>query len=235
MDKLIMANLKMNLTREEIKEYKNIIENSDIKNLIICPSYIYLNDMASDKYSVGSQNGYYVDKGAYTGEISFYQLSNYGVKYSLIGHSERRHVFNETDSEIALKMQSCINNNVTPILCVGETKEERESNKTKDVIDSQIKTALEGLNLSSIIIAYEPVWAIGTGLIPTMDDINDIHLHIKDMLNKVYNLDPKVLYGGSVNLSNIKEITSINSVDGVLIGSASNNPNNLINMYNEIK
>jgi len=211
-----------------------VLESSGVDGLIICPSYIFLSDMQSDKYDLCSQNGYAVDKGAFTGEISFYQLNSLGIKYSLIGHSERRHVFKETDEEMNLKMQSCLKNNITPVLCIGETKEERENNKTKEVLDNQLRTALKDSNISSIIIAYEPVWAIGTGLIPTMDEINDIHLHIKKTLRESFNIDSKVLYGGSVNLGNITDITALDNVDGVLIGGASNDPNNLIAMYNKM-
>lgn len=235
MDKLIVANLKMNLNFEQIKEYKKIIGESDIKNFILCPSYIYLNYMKSNSYEVCSQNGYYKDEGACTGEISFYQLNKLGIKYSLIGHSERRHVFNESNDLISLKMENCIKNNVTPILCVGETEEDKNKGLTNEVIDTQINTALSKVKLSDVIIAYEPVWAIGTGLTPTIDDINNIHLHIKEMLKSVHNIESKVLYGGSVKLNNIKEIIENQNVDGVLIGSASNDPNNLLNMYNEVK
>lgn len=232
--KLLFANLKMNLTMDEVTNYKQVIEKSDITNLVICPSNIYLSLLKSNKYDLCSQNGYHIDNGAYTGEVSFYQLNSLGIKYSLIGHSERRHIFNENDDLISLKIDSCIKNNITPILCVGEAKEERERGKTIDVIVHQIDMALNNKNIDNIVIAYEPVWAIGTGLVPTLDEINEVHLRIKEM-SKKYNLNVNVLYGGSVNLSNIKEICSLDTVDGVLIGSASNNPNNLIDMYNQIK
>ncbi len=234
MKKIVIANLKMNLNNDEMKNYKTVIESSGIEGLIICPSFIFLSDMKSDKYDLCAQNGYYNDKGAYTGEISFYQLNSLGIKYSLIGHSERRHVFKETDEDMNMKMQSCLRNNIIPVLCIGETKEERENNKTKEVLENQIKIALKDIDLSNIIIAYEPVWAIGTGLIPTMDEINSIHLHIKKVLKELLNIDSKVLYGGSVNISNIGEITALDNVDGVLIGGASNDPNNLVLMYNKM-
>lgn len=227
MNKLMIANLKMNLTLEEIINYKQVIENNPIPNLLICPSSIHLSLLKSDKYELCSQNGYHIDKGAYTGENSFYQLKNLGINYSLIGHSERRNVFNEDDNLILLKVESCIKNGMIPILCIGEKKEERESGETFSVIEKQINTALSNKSVENIIIAYEPVWAIGTGLTPTIDDIEKVHLYIKNILK-----DVKVLYGGSVNLSNIKEICSVDAVDGVLIGGASNNPNNLIEMYN---
>ena len=234
MNKILMANLKMNLNKEEMDNYKKVIEESGILDLTICPSYIYLNEMKSNKYTVASQDGYQVDKGAFTGEISFYQLSKMGITTSLIGHSERRHVFNESDETISLKMQSCVNNGMTPILCVGETKDERLSNKTNVVVEKQIVSALSLIELKDLTIAYEPVWAIGTGLVPTLEEIKEVHNFIKVLLKDKYNIDVKVLYGGSVNLTNIKSICEVSSVDGVLIGGASNDPNNLINMYKEV-
>lgn len=234
MNKILMANLKMNLNNEDMVIYKKTIEESGITDLYIYPSFLYLNDMKSDKYNLGAQTGYQVDKGAFTGETSFYQLNKLGIKYSLIGHSERRHVFKETDEDISLKMQSCINNNITPVLCVGETKDERLSGNTNSVVERQIVSALSSITLNELTIAYEPVWAIGTGLVPTLDEIKEVHTFIKDLLKDKYNIDVKVLYGGSVNLGNIKSICEVDNVDGVLIGGASNDPNNLINMYKEV-
>ena len=209
MDKLIVTNFKMNLSKEEVLEYKKIVENSDIKNLIISPSNIYLDLMSSNKYDLCVQNGYYEDFGTHTGEVSFKQLKSLGVKYSLIGHSETRNMSNE---DIPLKLKACINNGIVPILCVGS-----------------------GLKINDIIIAYEPTWAIGTGVTPSLENIKSVHTYIKNVLSKVYNIKCKVIYGGSVNVSNIKEICSIEEVDGVLIGSSSLNPNNLLKMYSKIK
>lgn len=233
MNKLVVANLKMNLNYEEAKKYKETLK-SYIDNLVICPPYIYLDVMNSDNYILGSQDGYYVDKGAYTGEISFAQLKTIGVKYSIIGHSERRHKFGETDEIVKNKLNACINNGIMPILCVGETEEERELNKTFEVIETQLKV-LEGMNIKNIIIAYEPVWAIGSGKTPTEDEIHEVHKYIRELLTNVYNMESIIMYGGSVNLSNIKSISNIDGVDGMLIGSASIDPNNLLNMIKEIE
>lgn len=234
MDKILIANLKMNLNYEDIVEYKKIIENSKISNIVVAPSNIYLTTMVSDKYSICSQNGHYLDKGAFTGEVSFRQLKSIGVQYSLIGHSERRNIFDESNDDIRRKIKSCIDNGIVPILCVGEHKHDRENNEAEDVINIQLHEALDGLNLESIIIAYEPVWAIGTGLIPTNDDIMSMHHYIKCVLKDNIN-NVKVLYGGSVNEKNIVNICNIDGVDGVLIGGASNNAENLIKMYNLVK
>ena len=234
MDKLLIANLKMNLNYEDIVEYKKIIENSKIENFIIAPSNIYLTTMVSNKYKICSQNGHYLNSGAFTGEISFKQLKSIGVDYSLIGHSERRNIFHETDDDIRRKLKSCIDNGIIPILCVGEHKYDRENGEAEDVINRQLHEALDGLNLESIIIAYEPVWAIGTGLIPTLEDIMSMHHYIKNTLKDNIN-NVKVLYGGSVNEKNIVDICNIDGVDGVLIGGASNNAENMLKMYNLVK
>ncbi len=229
--KLIIANLKMNLTLDKILDYKKII-NEKQEGLIIAPPYIYLDIMKSQNYDIASQDGYYVDNGAYTGEVSFNQLKSMGVNYSIIGHSERRQKFNETNNIVKEKYLSSLRNGITPIVCVGETKEERLSNKTFDIIEEEIKVLMDS-KTESIIIAYEPIWAIGTGLTPTLEEIESVHKFIKEILNK-YNLNSKILYGGSVNLNNIKEFSKSDHIDGFLIGSASLDPNNLLNMINEI-
>lgn len=229
--KLIIANLKMNLTLDKILDYKKII-NEKQEGLIIAPPYIYLDIMKSQNYDIASQDGYYVDNGAYTGEVSFNQLKSMGVNYSIIGHSERRQKFNETNNIVKEKYLSSLRNGITPIVCVGETKEERLSNKTFDIIEEEIKVLMDS-KTESIIIAYEPIWAIGTGLTPTLEEIESVHKFIKDLITK-YNLNSKILYGGSVNLNNIKEFSKSEHIDGFLIGSASLDPDNLLNMIKEI-
>ena len=230
--KLVVANLKMNLTLSQILDYKNTIKDRQ-DNLIIAPSYIYLSDMKSNNYEVASQDGYQIDNGAYTGQVSFNQLKSLGVNYSIIGHSERREKFNETNEAVKEKYISAISNNITPILCVGETKEDRLSNKTFSVIKEELSIVFDNIKVNTAIIAYEPVWAIGTGLTPTLEEINEVHRYIKELLN-TYNIEVKVLYGGSVNINNIREFSKSNDIDGFLIGSASLDPNNLLNMINEI-
>lgn len=230
MNKLIVTNFKMNLSKEEVLEYKRIVESSDIKNLIISPSNIYLDLMNSNKYDLCAQDGYYEDFGTHTGEVSFKQLKSLGVKYSLIGHSETR----REDDHIPLKLKSCINNDIVPILCVGYDINENDTSKLFCVLDKELKV-LDGLKLNDIIVAYEPMWAIGAGVTPSLEDIKSVHVFIKNVLSKVYNINCKVIYGGSVNLSNIKEICNIDEVDGVLIGYSSLNPDNLLKMYNKIK
>lgn len=234
MNKLLIANLKMNLEYNDILEYKEVIENSDITNFIICPSNIYLTTFSSDKYPLCAQNGHYLDFGAFTGEVSFKQLSSIGVKYALIGHSERRYIFNESDDDIRRKLKSCIENGIIPILCVGEHKKDRENGEANDIINNQLRIAIDSLEIDNLIVAYEPVWAIGTGLTPTYADIMSMHRYIKEVV-KGNAKNVKVIYGGSVNESNIVDICNIDGVDGVLIGGASNNPNAMLKMYNLVK
>jgi len=234
MNKLLIANFKMNLNLEDVLKYKEAIENSEITNFVIAPSNIYLFPLVSTKYDLCAQNAHYLDSGAFTGEVSFMQLKSMGVKYALIGHSERRNVFNESDDDIRRKLKSCIDNGIIPILCVGEHKKDRENGIAKDVVYSQIKYAVDNMHIDNLIVAYEPVWAIGTGLIPTNIDIQEMHEYIKDIVKDNTN-SVKVLYGGSVNETNIVDICNINGVDGVLIGKAANNPENMLNMYNIVK
>ncbi len=234
MSKLLIANLKMNLEYNDILEYKKIIEKSDITNFIICPSNIYLTTLLSKKYPVCAQNGHYLDFGAFTGEVSFKQLKSIGVEYCLIGHSERRNIFDESDDDVRRKLNSCIENGIIPILCVGEHKKDRENELEKEVVSEQLRYALDNLKVDKLIIAYEPVWAIGTGLTPIEEDIISMHSYIKSVV-KDNTKDVKVIYGGSVNETNIKDICSLDNVDGVLIGGASNNPNNMLKMYNLVK
>ena len=228
MKKIIVANLKMNFGLDEAINYKNSI-NEKFDNLIVCPPYIYIRDMMSDNYIIGSQDGYYIDKGAYTGEISFNQLNSIGVKYSIIGHSERRHKLFEDNKIVKDKYVACLNNNITPILCVGETLEERQNNKTLEIIRFQLESIFKDYKIENVIIAYEPVWAIGTNVTPTLIEIEEVHQNIKNIMNEL-NIETKILYGGSVNINNIEAFSKSNYIEGFLIGSASLDPNNLMKM-----
>ncbi len=229
MEKLIVANLKMNFSLSDAINYKGSI-NKKYSNLIICPPYVYIDKMKSENYDIGSQDGYYKDKGAYTGEVSFSQLKSLGVQYSIIGHSERRHILGESNQIVKEKFDSCINNQIIPILCVGETKEERDNNQVNEVIMNQIDTIFNNIEGHiTCIIAYEPVWAIGTSITPSLKEIEDVHIYIKNIMSK-YNVEYRILYGGGVNLSNINEFSKSNMIDGFLIGSASLDPLNLEKM-----
>lgn len=229
MSKLIVANLKMNMTLQDIAQYIQYINNIDFNpkqnEIVICPSYIYIPYLNNNiKFKVGSQDVSINDKGPFTGEVSASQLKSEKVKYSLVGHSERRKNFGETENIINKKIRQCINNNIKPIVCIGESKEERLMMKTEQVLRRSILDLFKDFNkeeLSDVIIAYEPVWSIGTGITPTINEIEETAYYIKDLVKSAYKVDIKVLYGGSISLSDIHKFVNINNIDGYLIGGAS--------------
>lgn len=207
------------------------IEKKD-REIIICPNYTILYQLSkvfeNTELKLGSQNMYYEEKGAYTGEISPVFLKDAGVTHVIIGHSERRHVFGEDDESINKKIKTAIEYGLNPILCVGEVLLEREKGITLEVIKEQIEKGLLNLkeeSLKNLIIAYEPVWAIGTGKTATKEDANEVIGYIRKLLKDSFseNLGSKtrILYGGSVKPSNIKELMGMSEIDGVLVGGAS--------------
>lgn len=232
--KLIVANQKMYLEPLEAKEFLKIARekiNSD--SLVICPSAIYLKEFLSHNYKLGIQNVFYEDTGAYTGEISAYQASKLGVTYALVGHSERRIYFQEENDMFRKKMMACSKNHIIPIFCVGENKEDYDMKRTNQVLKRQLLDVLKEIDMDSmehVIIAYEPVWAIGTGLIPTKKEIEETVLYIKTIIKKYLDVEVNVLYGGSVNEKNISKLNTIESVDGFLIGGASTKINELLHI-----
>lgn len=230
--KLVVANLKMNLAYSDINNYRNKMEDVITDNeIVICPSSLFLPFFKSGKYSLGAQNVYFEDKGSFTGETSPLQLKNMGTKYVIVGHSERRNIFNENNELINKKVNAVIKNNMIPILCVGESKEEKDEKKTYEVIEKQLDECLINVDTNNIVIAYEPIWSIGTGIIPEEKDIENVINYIKEK----YNANTKVLYGGSVNVDNVAMINEISNIDGFLIGSASVDISNFINIINKIK
>ncbi len=224
-NKIVAGNFKMNLTLDEIKDYINKF-NVENENVIICPPFIYLPYFINKKYMVGAQNVAFEDSGAYTGEISPKQIKSMGITYTIVGHSERREIFNETDKIINKKIAKALENDLKVILCIGETLEERKNNLTEEKIQKQLENSLQNIsNFDNIIIAYEPIWAIGTGIIPTIDEITSTVNYIKGTIKTLYKLENiKVLYGGSVNDTNVEEINKIKVLDGFLVGGASLDP-----------
>lgn len=218
MEKIIIANHKMNLNISEINEYINKLKEVKDK-FIVCPTSIYIPYFVNSGYRVGIQNVYFKDYGAYTGEVSPYQAKKIGVNYAIIGHSERRINFNETDEIIKEKIDKCLKNKLTPILCVGETLEERENGKTFEVIKKQL-SVLD--NPENVIVSYEPVWMIGNDKILDINDIKEVVKFIK----KCYNV--KVLYGGGISEDNIALLNQVKNLDGYIIGSASTNASELL-------
>lgn len=235
MKKLIVANLKMNFTKEVMANYLNQIQNriSDFYEVVICPSFIYLYMVKNTNYKLGAQNVFYVKEGAYTGEIAPLQLKSMGVSYVIVGHSERRLYLEENDFMIAKKIKAVLATNLTPILCVGETLTERELRKTMSVLKNQLLLALKDLTVeevNDVIIAYEPVWAVGSGQTPSIMEIKETISYIEKVIKQKYGCSIKVLYGGSVNQDNIKTILELKMVSGLLIGGAALDANVFIKM-----
>ena len=225
MEKIIIFNWKMN--PETLKEAAVLARASDYKEVVIAPPFTFLEKVGKilKKSKLGAQDLFWEDKGAFTGEVSAKELKSVGVKYVLIGHSERRHKFDETDEMIAKKMKAAVENNLISVLCVGETAEEKNAGKAREVIERQLNEGLSLVTKNSakrLFIAYEPVWAIGTGNPETPESAVATIKFIKEILNaEPYNLNPKVLYGGSVNSKNLKNYLQYKEVDGALVGGAS--------------
>lgn len=233
-NKKIVANQKMYMTREDIGRFINIIGSLSSDQFIVCPSSIYLNEFQDTNLHLGIQNICPYEKGAYTGEISIVQAKDYQVQYAIIGHSERRNLFSEKNEMFQKKIELCLKEEVTPIFCIGETKEQYEMHKTNQVLKRQLFDVLKNIDskqISKIIIAYEPVWAIGTGLVPTEQEIDAIVVYIKQLIKQEWNQEVEVLYGGSVNYKNIQKLKTISSIDGFLVGGASKDAGELLKMY----
>ena len=223
--KIIGANFKMNFKKDDINNYLEVIKNKfPIDNIIFFPSDLYIENFVKNNYLFG----------AVTGDTSILQLKELGIKYTLIGHSERRNYFND-DNYSADKMKLALKNDIIPVLCIGESLREYENNLTKDKLKEQIDIALKDNISNKIIIAYEPIWSIGTGKIPTNDILTEIISFIKNYINENYQINLKVIYGGSVNLDNILELNNINNLDGYLIGGATLNPNKFLELIDKIK
>ena len=233
----IAANWKMNLDKSGVEEFFNIIQsyefNENIKTCIF-PSNIYITHLKklveNLPISVGSQNCHYESKGAFTGEVSSYFLKDIGCEYVILGHSERRSKNNESNLHVQKCASSAINSNLIPIICVGESFTDRKDGNALDFITKQVNESLPK-TFENIIIAYEPIWSIGTGKIPSKIEIKEMHKHIKDLISLKYNKNINVLYGGSVNSSNVCDILLVDNVDGFLIGGASLNAKDFLAIY----
>lgn len=222
--KLVIGNQKSYMDKENIKSFVKELGNIKSDNVIICPSFIYLNEFDDVDVLLGSQNVSNYDNGEITGEVSSKQLKSMGINFSIVGHSERRQKLNESIEDTNIKIKNLLNKDMIPILCVGETKEEKDIQKTKEIIFKELDGAFKDLlmnDIGKVIVAYEPIWSIGTGVIPSNDEINDIVKSIREHIAKEYRTDNVVLYGGSVNLKNIDELNKVDLIDGYLIGGAS--------------
>ena len=248
MRKPIMAgNWKMNKTRDEALQFiYSVAENLpsiDKLDSIVCAPAIVLRDLVKrqgENLRIGAQNMNEHDSGAYTGEISPSMLTSTNVTYVIIGHSERRQYYAETDAKVNEKTLKALSVGLTPIVCVGETLEERESNKTFNVLETQVKAALanvEAKDVAKVVIAYEPIWAIGTGKTATSDQADEACGFIRGLVEKLYTKAEadaiRVLYGGSVNVKNVKELMAKPNIDGGLVGGASLKAEDFLTLCND--
>ncbi|MDE6585113.1 MAG: triose-phosphate isomerase [Clostridia bacterium] len=229
----IAGNWKMNMTVESgkklIKELKPLVKKANC-DVALCVPAILIPEMVKaakgSNISIGAQNVHFAEKGAYTGEISADMLKDYGVKYVIIGHSERRQYFGETDETVNKRTLTALNAGLTPIVCVGETLDEREEDLTEEVLDRQLKVGLNGIeDIKKVVIAYEPVWAIGTGKTATDEQAQETIAYIRKKIGELF--CPKcaeeviIQYGGSMNAGNCKGLMAQPDIDGGLIGGAS--------------
>jgi triosephosphate isomerase (TIM) len=234
MKKLFIANLKMNFTQEQIKDYIKFFLTlvSDKHDVVICPPYTSLSVASQmlfgQKILIGAQNVHQEEFGAYTGEVSAKMLKELACEYVLIGHSERRQYFAEKNKTINLKIKTCMKYGMKPVLCVGETEKEKQTGKTNLVLKNQVEQALTGLyenELKSIVIAYEPVWAIGTGKTPTPKDVllsvETIRQTVCQIYSEAAGKNLIVLYGGSLKPENAKSFLQHDQINGALVGTAS--------------
>lgn len=231
---IIAGNWKMNKTIKEAMDFVNDVKDkvqNDKVEAVICAPFTLLKDLKEatkgTNIKIGAQNMHYADNGAFTGEIAPNMLKELDIDYVVIGHSERREYFNETDETVNKKVLKALEVGIDPILCCGETLEEREVGKTKEVCKVQVEKALENVSkddLEKVVIAYEPVWAIGTGKTATSEDANDVIKYIREVVANLYgDLANKVRiqYGGSVKPQNVAEIMAQSDIDGALVGGAS--------------
>lgn len=229
---LFAANWKMNFSAEDAQRFftvfKNLPQISENKEILFFPPQqllVFLQQLVKGKFKIGAQNVYFEDSGAFTGEVSIPMLQKDHITHFLLGHSERRSLCEETDALIHQKILASQKYNAEVILCVGENKEKKENGQEFEFVQSQLTSALKNTHLQEkyLTIAYEPIWAIGTGKIPSLDDIQHMHSFIRSCLHQIgFKSDEiRVIYGGSVNVANSSEILSLHDVDGVLVGSAS--------------
>ena len=232
---VIAGNWKMNKNKAEtvelLKEMESKISKSDIK-VLLCLPYINLpiasETLKSGAIELGAENCHWAAKGAFTGEVSRDMLLSYGIKHSIVGHSERRQYFGETDETVNRRSIACLENGITPIICVGENLEQREEGITKDLIKEQLIKGLASFTdemILNTIIAYEPIWAIGTGKTATSEQAQEVCGFIRSLLGDMFSEDVadrvSILYGGSMNDANAEELLSMPDIDGGLIGGAS--------------
>jgi triosephosphate isomerase len=233
---VIAGNWKMNNDLKEseklIVELKNLLQNEKPNcDVIVCPPFTSLSEasrlVSGSSIKLGAQNMHFEENGAFTGEISASMLKSVGCEYVILGHSERRHIFGESDEVINKKIKKALAAGLKPIFCIGELLEERENGTTNDVVKRQVLKGLDGISdedMKNVIVAYEPVWAIGTGKTASPAQAQEVHEFIRDLIEITYSLEVAneltIQYGGSVKPDNAKELLSQKDIDGALVGGA---------------
>ena len=246
---LVIANWKMNLPLGGIKNWiqDEMTSNVDrvdfdkkssyFKFMGIAPPISHASELENllNFGFLGSQDISRFNDGAKTGDISADMVIDKGCTFSILGHSERREFYNETNKDVSEKLRICLEKNILPVICIGESLEDYNAGKTLEVLDMQIKEIFTSLSTKkTVVIAYEPVWAIGSGKTPTPDDVNNIHQHIKDIVQSIAEIEAiSVIYGGSVNCENAKSFFQQTNIDGALIGGASLNGKEFLDIYND--
>ena len=240
---LIAGNWKMYKTGPESVETALTLSRlcSKIQDVevMIAPTFLSLPLVAASLegtgIKIGAQNLYFEKQGAFTGEVSAAMIKAAGAQYAIIGHSERRLYFEETDTSVCKKIKSAIEEGLRPILCIGESETQRDEGKTFSVLDKQVSDGLKGFGpdeLAQLVLAYEPVWAIGTGKTASVDQVGEVHQYLRSLLENLFSSNlahtTRILYGGSVKPENAKDLMSIKDVDGALVGGASLDANNFI-------
>ncbi|EPP35944.1 Bifunctional PGK/TIM [Chlamydia avium] len=238
-ERYIFGNWKMNKTSQEAKEYFSIfcplVQDIQTPVIGIAPPFTALHTCFQSLHSqessvlLGAQNLHQEMAGAFTGEVSLPMLKEFGVQFVLIGHSERRHIFHEDDATIALKVSATARGGMIPVLCVGETLVDKEEGRTQEVLSNQLVLGLSQLpEISSIIIAYEPTWAIGTGKVASTTDVQEAHVFCRQVISRIFSKEKaetvSILYGGSVKEDNARGFAACPDVDGLLVGGASIDP-----------
>jgi len=243
---IIAGNWKMNMSIAEGKEFiaaiKDQIKGSDVE-AVLCAPFTLLKDLkeatAGTDIKIAAQNMHYEESGAFTGEISPSMLKEIAVDYVVIGHSERRQYFNETDETVNKKVLKALEHGILPIMCCGETLEQREAEETKNVVKVQVEKGLVGVDvaaLADVVIAYEPIWAIGTGKTATSQEANEVIAYIREVVASMFNDEisekVRIQYGGSVKPANVVEIMNESDIDGALVGGASLKADSYVELVN---
>jgi len=242
---IIAGNWKMYKTLSEAKQFaeevKGLAPDSEKLDSVICAPSLYLEQLKQivqdSTLKIGAQTMHFETEGAFTGEVSPSQLADLGVEYVILGHSERREYFNETDTAVNKKVHAAFAHSLSPILCVGETLEEREAGSTTSKVEGQIERGLAGLTetqVKQMVVAYEPIWAIGTGKTATSEDANEVCRAIRLKVEELYGKEAanaiRIQYGGSVKPENITELLSMEDIDGALVGGASLQPESFLKL-----